>query len=322
MHTTKLMTVAAEHPTVVAALEVDSAWGRGALTVAIAAVALLVTWSLGRGVGRAFDDPQQSYNARRLIRAGGWLALLVALILIWRPLDGNLAPALGLATAGVAFAMQEVIGAIAGWFNITFGSIFRVGDRVQMAGVHGDVIDISLLKTRLMEIGSAGGSTWVQGNQYTGRVVTVSNKSSFTEPVYNYSSYFEFIWEELEVAIPHHGDWHGASEILEREARRQSASEGARQAMSDVRRRFPVPAAEVEPKVFASADTDYMRLAVRFVVPIRNARTVKDDVTRRIHTSLERAGIEIVSTSVVQNAADDWKPVVPATPPDEPGSEG
>lgn len=293
--------------------ELDSGWGRGALTVAVVAGLVVVSWLVGRGARRAFDDPQQSYNARRLARTGAWLSLLVAVGLIWRPLDGNLAPALGLATAGLAFAMQEVIGAIAGWFNITFGSIFRVGDRVQMAGVHGDVIDISLLKTRLMEIGSAGGSTWVQGNQYTGRVVTVSNKASFTEPVYNYSSYFEYIWDELEVAIPHHGDWQTASAILEREARRQSASEGARQAMAEVRRRFPVPAAEVEPRVFASADEGYMRLALRFVVPIRSARSVKDDVIRRVHTSLADAGIEVVATAVVQQAASDWEPVSPST---------
>jgi len=310
------------HSLVAATVELDSGWGRGAITVAMAVVVLLVVWSLGRGVRRAFDDPQQSYNARRLIRTGGWLVVLVALVLIWRPLGGNLAPALGLATAGLAFAMQEVIGAIAGWFNITFGSIFRVGDRVQMAGVHGDVIDISLLKTRLMEIGSAGGTTWVQGGQYTGRVVTVSNKASFTEPVYNYSSYFEYIWEELEVAVPHHGDWTAASAILEREARRQSASEGARQAMTDVRRRFPVPAAEVEPRVFASADEDFMRLAVRFVVPIRSARSVKDDVTRRIHSSLAEAGIEVVGTSVVQQAADDWKPVTPEGSAESAGNDG
>ncbi len=302
---------------VAVAFELDSEWGRGAVTVAIAAAVLLAAWILGRGVSRAFEDPQQSYNARRLIRTAAWMAWLVSLVLIWRPLGGNLAPALGLATAGLAFAMQEVIGAIAGWFNITFGSIFRVGDRIQMAGVHGDVIDISLLKTRLMEVGSAGGNTWVQGNQYTGRVVTVSNKSSFTEPVYNYSSYFEYIWEELEVAVPHHGDWKTASLILEREARRQSESDGARQAMADVRRRFPVPAAEVEPRVFASADEDYMRLAVRFVVPIRSARSVKDDVIRQIHSSLEDAGIEIIATSVIQQSTNDWQPVSPSDTNDD-----
>ncbi len=310
------MAFAAGHLMIAATLDFDSGWGRGALSVAITVVVLVVAWGLGRGASRAFEDPQQSYNVRRLVRAAAWLVVLVALVLVWRPLGGNLAPALGLATAGLAFAMQEVIGAMAGWFNITFGSIFRVGDRVQMAGVHGDVIDISLLKTRLMEVGSAGGTTWVQGGQYTGRVVTVSNKASFTEPVYNYSSYFEYIWEELEVAIPHHGDWAAASSILEREAR-QSASEGALQAMDDVRRRFPVPAAEVEPRVFASADTDFMRLAVRFVVPIRSARSVKDDVTRRIHSSLENAGIEIIATSVIQNAADDWQPVARSNPGDK-----
>ena len=193
---------------VAVALEPDSELVRVAVT-AVLAIALLLVASVysAAGASRAFEDPQQRYNARRLIRGAAWMVSLVSLVLVWRPLGGNLAPALGLATAGLAFAMQEVIGAIVGWFNIPFGSIFRVGDRIQMAGVHGDVIDISLLKTRLMEVGSAGGDTWVQGNQFTGRVVTVSNKASFTEPVYNCSSYFEYVWEQVEVAVPHHGDW-------------------------------------------------------------------------------------------------------------------
>lgn len=292
--------------------DLDERLARAIVTGLVAAAVLLVVWVLGRIARRAFDDPQQSYNARRLIRTAAWFVWLVGLVIIWRPLGGNLAPAFGLATAGVAFAMQEVIGAIAGWFNITFGSIFRVGDRVQMGGVHGDVIDISLLKTRLMEIGSPDGSSWVKGSQFTGRVVTVSNKASFTEPVFNYSSYFEYIWEEVEVAIPHHGDWEQASAILEREAHLQSSSEGARQAMNEARRRFPVPMAEVEPRVFASADQNFMRLAVRFVVPIRSARSVKDDMIRRIHTSLQSAGVEIISTSVVQAAATDWQPISPS----------
>ena len=205
--------------------------------------------------------------------------------------------------------MQEAVGAVAGWFNITFGSIFKVGDRVQMGGVQGDVIDISLLKTRLMEVGDDSGTTWVGGRQYTGRVITVSNKATFTQPVFNYSSYFEYIWEELEVAIPHHEDWPRASEVLEEEARRLATAEGAKEAMEAVRHRFPVPETELEPRVFASADEDYMRLAVRFVVPIRIARSAKDDIIRRIHSRLEDAGVEVVSTSVVQQASEVWHPV-------------
>ncbi|MDZ7676250.1 MAG: mechanosensitive ion channel [Acidimicrobiales bacterium] len=297
----------------------DSSLGSAALTATLLAGLFVVSWVIDRVAARAFDDAEQRFNARRIVRAIAWFVAALGLIVIWQPLGGNLAPTLGLATAGLAFAMQEAVGAIAGWFNITFGSIFRVGDRIQMAGVQGDVIDISLLKTRLMEIGDDTHTTWVGGRQYTGRVVTVSNKATFTHPVYNYSSFFEYIWEEIEVAIPHHGDWRRASRVLEEEARRQAASEGAREAMEAVRRRFPVPMTEVEPRVFASADEDYMRLAVRFVVPVRSARSVKDDVTRRIHDRLAAAGVEVVATQVIQHARTDWEPVEPTMDP--PGAD-
>lgn len=297
----------------------DTELGRSALTAGVVVGLVLVAWIVGHVATRAFTDAEQRYNARRIVRAIAWFVGLLALIVIWQPLDGNLAPALGLATAGLAFAMQEAVGAVAGWFNITFGNIFQVGDRIKMAGVQGDVIDISLLKTRLMEIGDDDGTTWVGGRQYTGRVVSVSNKATFTDPVYNFSSYFEYIWEEIEVAVPHHEDWQRASEVLEDEARLQATSEGAREAMEVVRKRFPVPETELEPRVFASADENYMRLAVRFVVPTRSARSVKDGIIRRIHTRLEQAGVEVVSTTVVQQARDEWEPVRPA--PDARGVE-
>lgn len=205
-----------------------------------------------------------------------------------------------------------------GGFAITIGSIFRVGDRVQMGGVQGDVIDISVLKTRLMEIGDDVNTTWVGGRQYTGRVVIVSNKATFTEPVYNYSMFFEFIWEEVEVAIPHHTDWEHVLGILGDEARRHSATDGAWETMAAVWRRFPVPQTEAESRVFASADENHMRLAMRFVVPVRSARSVKDDITRHIHRRLEEAGIEIVATQVVQQAHTTWEPVEPTIRPSEP----
>jgi len=296
--------------------EFDSALGRSVITAGVVAAAYLTVFVARRAMRRILDEPQQRYHATRFLRLITWLAAAVALVIVWQPLGGSLAPALGLATAGLAFAMQEVIGAIAGWFNITFGRVFSVGDRVQMADVHGDVIDISLLKTRLMEIGSPGGASWVAGRQYTGRVVAISNKATFTAPVFNYSSYFDYIWEEVSFAVPHHEDWHRATEILAEEARASSASDGARTAIDEVRKRFPVPTAEVVPRVYASADETYVRLAVRFVVPIRTARQVKDGLVRRAHDRLEEAGIEVVSPQVIQSARAEWVPIGEIRTPD------
>ena len=85
---------------------------------------------------------------------------------------------IGLAGAGITFALREVIVSIAGWFAILFGDFFKVGDRVLLGGIKGDVIDLGIFRTTLMEIGD-----WVNGDQYNGRIVRVANSFIFTSPV-------------------------------------------------------------------------------------------------------------------------------------------
>ena len=266
-----------------------------ATAVVVVATAVLLGLA-GRFAGWWLDDPYARFHARKLARYGIFLAALVAVAIVWRSLAGNVGVILGFAAAGIAFAMQEVIGAIAGWFNITSGRIYRVGDRIELGGVRGDVIDITLLRTKMLEIGSAeDDKSWVKGRQHTGRIVAVSNKSTFTSPVYNFSAIFEFIWEELTVPITYSSDWHEAERIITEEAVRASASEGARAAIGAMERRYPIPHAEVEPRVFVRATDNWMELSARFVVPVRQARTAKDAMIRRIRERLDEAGVEIAS---------------------------
>lgn len=273
----------------------DTAARLVATAVVVVAAAVLLGVA-GRFAGWWLDDPYARYHARKLTRYAIFLAAIIALAVVWRSLAGNVGVILGFAAAGIAFAMQEVIGAIAGWFNITSGRIYRVGDRVELGGVRGDVIDITLLRTKMLEIGSAeDDESWVKGRQHTGRIVAVSNKSTFTSPVYNFSAIFEFIWEELTIPIAYRSDWHEAEQIIKEEAVRASASEGARAAISAMERRYPIPHAEVEPRVFVRATDNWMELSARFVVPVREARTAKDAMMRRIRERLDSAGIEIGS---------------------------
>ena len=123
-------------------------------------------------------------------------------------------------------------------------------------------------------------------------------KATFTEPVYNYSAAFEFIWEELSLPVAHAGDRREAERILLDEARRASASEGAGAAMDEVVRRYPVPRVEVEPRVFARATDDHTELSARFVVPLRTTRSTKDAVTRRVVERTAAAGIHVASTTM------------------------
>lgn len=276
----------------------QSATGRAVTSAVVIAVAVAVALAGGRVMARRADDAQSRYYARKVVRYVVAIITIIVLAILWRAFAGRAGVVLGLAAAGLAFAMQEVIGAVAGWFNILSGRIFRVGDRIQMGGVRGDVIDITPLRTKVMEIGSGtDAGSWVQGRQFTGRVVAISNKSTFTEPVFNYSAAFDYLWEELTVPVAFDADWDRATVILEEEAVRVSASTGASAAIAQMRRRYPVPITELEPRVFATPTDDYLRLSARFVVPVRTARTVKDKLSRQVLQRFADEGIEVASTT-------------------------
>lgn len=276
--------------------DVDSVAGRLVTTGLVVAVAVPLALVVGRLVSRRFDDPYARYYARKVVRYVVGVVTVLALALIWRAFAGRAGVVLGLMAAGVAFAMQEVIGALAGWFNIVSGRIFRVGDRIEMGGVRGDVIDITPLRTKVVEIGSASDDeSWVRGRQYTGRIVAISNKATFSQPVFNFSAILDFIWEEMSFPIPHGPDWQRAEQIIRAEITAEASTEEAREAMREMLRRYPVPRAEVEPAVFVRPTDNWVELVARFPVPVRVARLVKDDVARRVLDRFAAAGIELAS---------------------------
>ena len=131
---------------------------------------------------------------------------------IWFDNPARLAAALGLIGAGIAFALQRVITAVAGYFVILRGKTFNVGDRIMMGGVRGDVIDLSFMQTQIMEMGQSpkeqgdAPSMWVRSRQFTGRIVTVTNDKVFDEPVYNYSHDFPYIWDEINLPVRYEDD--------------------------------------------------------------------------------------------------------------------
>jgi small-conductance mechanosensitive channel len=272
--------------------------GRLVTSAALVALAITIATVLGRLLARRADDPYTRYYVRKVTGYVVAIVTAIALAVLWRAFAGRAGVVLGLGAAGLAFAMQEVIGAIAGWFNILSGRIFRVGDRIQMGGVRGDVIDITPLRTKVMEIGSPRSEdSWVKGRQFTGRIVAISNKATFTEPVFNYSAAFGYLWEEITVPIANGDQWDRATAILEEEAVRVSVTAEASDAIRQMRRRYPVPLAELEPRVFSRVTPDYVELSARFIVPVRRARPVKDELARRVLQRLEDAGIEVASAT-------------------------
>lgn len=130
---------------------------------------------------------------------------------IWFEGVGSLATFLGLLGAGLIIAIREPLMDMAGWGYLLWRKPFVVGDRIEIGGNQGDVIDTRLFKFTLLEIGN-----WVHADQSTGRVIHIANHRLFIEPIANYTSGFDFIWNEIEVIITFESNWKKAKEILTR----------------------------------------------------------------------------------------------------------
>ncbi len=286
-------------------VDTDSVAGLSVTTAAILLVALALRMALVPLVRRRFrDDGYRRYWSGKVVTYAIAALAVVIVVVLWAPLGGRLSVILGFATAGIAFAMQEVIGALFGWVNILAGRIYTVGDRIEVGGVRGDVMDITPLRTKLLEIGTdpateARHSTWVAARQPTGRIVAVSNKKTFTDPVFNYSSHLEWIWEEITFAISQQDDWARAEAIV-LEALRSHApqlrAEGEA-ALAELSERYLVSRADLAPHTFVRVSGGDVEVVGRFVTAVRTARSAKDAITRRVLEELRGAGLAVAYTT-------------------------
>lgn len=273
---------------------------------------LLIVWLLRLGLHGAAGlllRRRQQERARFWVRQGVSLALafllLIGVLSIWFNDPTRLATALGLVTAGLAFALQRVITALAGYVVILRGKTFNVGDRITMGGVRGDVIALGFIQTTLMEMGqppsvqSAPPAMWVRSRQYTGRIVTVTNAKIFDDPVFNYTRDFPYLWEEIAVPITYRADRRQAEAILLACARRHAAPVAAlsREALATMQERYGLRPADVEPAVYYRLTDNWLELTVRFVYREHGIRDVKDAMSRDILAGFDAAGIGIASAT-------------------------
>lgn len=274
---------------------------------------LLLLWLISRALRtlmRAVFGKRQDVAARFWSRQGIHIALTVLGVLIfasiWFDRPGRFTNAAGLITAGLAVALGRVVTALAGYFVILRSRTFNVGDRIAMGGVRGDVVALSFLRTTILEMGQAPGEAgnapdvWVGARQYTGRVVTVTNDKVFNEPVYNYSRDFPYIFEEMRIPIKYDADRARAEQILLDAARTHttSLSELGSDALAELRRRYFITGADLEPRVYYRMTDNWLELAVRFLAPTHGVRELKDKLTRDILRGFEVAGLQVASTTI------------------------
>lgn len=272
-------------------------------------VGILVLRAIILGVAYVVTGRHRNERVMFWIRQGASITAavlsVVALLSIWFDDPERLTTGLGIFGAGLAFALQRVVTALAGYVVIMRGNTFTVGDRITMGGVRGDVIALTFMQTKIMEMGQppavqgADPAMWVRSRQFTGRIVTVTNDKVFDEPVYNYTREFPFIWEEMTVPIPYRADRLRAEAILLACVAQQvealdRQSQSVQQALE---RRYFINVDDLTPRVFYRLTDNWLELTIRFIVREHGIREIKDAIARAVLQKFEDASIDVASAT-------------------------
>jgi len=243
---------------------------------------------LGRRlVSRYIEDPAKRFRTSKAVSRTLAVLAFALIIVLWSSQLGNLATLLTVIGAGLAIALRELLLSLVGWMLIFLRKLYEQGDRIEINGIKGDVLDIRVQYTVVMEVGG-----WVEAEQSTGRMIHIPNSHVLLHPVHNYTRGFRFIWNEMYVTLTFRSDWRAAQEIL-LNLSGESAEILEKQASAEIHNlshEYLIHYSIMTPFVYVRIMDNGIRLTVRFLCEARKRRGIEHAMTVRILEEFRKNG--------------------------------
>ena len=256
--------------------------------VGIIAGACLLLLFFGTWLGAAFDrlhlDRRQAQTLRTVTTVSLQVAAVFFILLVVVGPPGQLGTFLGLAGAGLTVALKDFIVAFIGWLVLMGKNGIRIGDWVEINGVAGEVVELGMFHTVLLETGN-----WTDSGHPTGRRVTFTNSFAIQGYYFNFSTSGQWLWDELQVVVPPGQDLYAVVGAISKSVQDATAENG-KLAEEEWRRAAPAtsptglsaaPAINVKPVVGGT------EISLRYIV--------KASDRYRLRASLYQAAVDLLA---------------------------
>jgi small-conductance mechanosensitive channel len=253
--------------------------GRWLTALVIVAAVLALRMALNRLIEQRVEDVQVRHRWRRTV---SYVTLFVAFVagvsIVVREIQ-PLLTAIGLIGAGLAIVFRDPIVNFIGWMFIVSARPFEVGNRIELGESRGDVIDVQLFQTVLLEIGE-----WVEADQSTGRLLHVPNQKVFTEALANYHKGMGYIWHELSMTLTFESDITHAEHIIHEiaDAYQTPVIEAVQKGIKGAQHRYPIMYDHLEPGVFIRVVENGVDVTLRYLTDPRRRRTSEHELWTKI----------------------------------------
>lgn len=257
------------------------------LGIALGAV-LMVGEVWKRAIFRYVHEARRRYQFLLMRKIAIWCGVALVLIFAFVAELGAVATFAGLITAGVAVALQNVIVSIVGYFFLIGRFGIRVGDRVQVATVTGEVVDIGLVRFHLMELSGAAADS-----EPTGRVVAFSNSVVFqsTAGLFKQIPGTNFIWHEIVLKFARESDHHAIRDRVQKAI--EVAFADYRDILDMQRRQMElslstISTSELKPRARIHFTTSAIEVVVRYPVVMDRAAEIDEHIIGELFAAADR----------------------------------
>lgn len=255
----------------------------------VSLVIVIFLWLLQLGilriVWRQTKSVKMRYQWRRSLSFIIPLIGIVLIISVWVQAFRQFGAFFGLFSAGLAIALKDPLTNIAGWFFIMARKPFVVGDRIQIANFSGDVVDIRMFQFTLLEIGN-----WVDADQSTGRIIHLPNAKVFMKAQANYSTGFEYIWNEIPVTVTFESNWNKAKKILQEiiDRHAEHISTEAERQIFEASKSYMIYYHHLTPIVYTKVIDFGVKLTIRYLCNPRKRRGSEDEIWQDVLTQFSK----------------------------------
>ncbi|RMD82127.1 MAG: mechanosensitive ion channel family protein [Lentisphaerae bacterium] len=235
-------------------------------------------------------DASRRYYMRRL---GDYLLILICtvwLLYIWifdEQSTVRFAQFFGLIGAGLAVALHETISNIVGWIYIIWRKPFRVGERIEINGIIGDVIDVRIFEFSIIEV---GGKRLTGGEQSTGRIIHIPNGMTLRHSIANFDTGFPYVWDEIAILVTFESNWKKAKQILEKILNDHVGgfAESADRAIQNATGRYLIYRGKTTPILYTSIADSGVQFSMRYMVPPKQIRSNRNKLYEAILEAFSR----------------------------------
>ena len=262
--------------------------------IVIVAIVFILIQLFRRFLKKNITDTSAKYKSQKSVEIIGYIIIVMLSFFYFTGNIKDFTLAIGLFTAGIAFTLQELILSIAGSLFIFIVKVYKPGDRIEINGIKGDVIDVDSMYTTMMEIGQ-----WVDSDNYSGRIVKLSNAFVFKGPVYNYSQDFPFIWDEFNLPIRYGSDVELAKSIVITIAS-ETLSEftsNSKSRWTEVVNKYYIEDAVVEPTLAISLTDNWIQFNIRYIVDYKKRRSTRHILNTKIMEAIEETEGKVMLAS-------------------------